>query len=262
MPEISVTIITYNEEKRIADCLSSVAWADEIVVIDAYSSDNTPEICRKFGARVIKHKWPGHIEQKNYALSQASHDWIFSLDADEVASPELATQIKKLMQPAQPAAAAGYFVPRQTNYLGRWIKHCGWYPDYKLRLFDKRVAHWGGEDPHDSVICKGKTAKLTGKLYHYSFDGITDHLDTIDRFTGIAAAERHKKGIKANPVQLALRPPLTFLKMYFLQMGFLDGIPGLIICILSAYHVFIKYAKLWELGKEDFNHREHRGKTK
>ncbi len=252
MPKLSVAIITYNEEKRIAACLSSVAWADEIVVIDSYSADDTAAICRKFGAQVIQQKWPGHISQKNYALSQTSHDWVFSLDADEVASAELASQIKELMR-QEPPDAAGYYVPRQTKYLGRWIKHCGWYPDYKLRLFDKRAARWGGEDPHDSIICEGKTAKLSGKLYHYSFDSLSDHLDTIDRFTGIAAAQRHKKGAKSSPLQLLLRPPLTFFKMYFLQLGFLDGIPGLIICILSAYHVFVKYAKLWELNQPGVN---------
>jgi glycosyltransferase involved in cell wall biosynthesis len=242
-----VVIITYNEEKRIADCLSSVVWADEIVVVDSYSSDKTVEICRKFGARVIQHRWPGHIKQKNYALTQATHDWVLSLDADEVASPELAAQVQRLMQQEHPEMA-GYYVPRQTYYLGRWIKHCGWYPDYKLRLFDRRRAHWGGEDPHDSVICEGKTARLSGCLYHYSFDNLAAHLDTIDRFTSIAAAERHKKGDKAGLGQLLLRPPLTFLKMYLLQLGFLDGMPGLIVCVLSACHVFIKYAKLWELG--------------
>ncbi len=246
MPKLSAAIITYNEEQRIGGCLESVAWADEIVVVDSFSQDKTVQICRKFGARVIQHQWPGHIKQKNYALAQAAHDWVLSLDADEVASAELASQIQQLMQQER-LELAGYYLPRQTHYLGRWIRHCGWYPDYKLRLFDRRRAHWGGEDPHDSIICEGKTARLSGCIYHYSFDSLADHLNTIDRFTSIAASERYKKGAKASLGQLVLRPPLTFLKLYLIKLGFLDGIPGLIACVLSAYHVFIKYAKLWEL---------------
>lgn len=249
MPQFSVTIITYNEEKRIADCISSVIFADEIVVVDSYSSDKTVEICGNLGARVIQHKWPGHIKQKNYALSQAAHDWVLSLDADEVVSPELATQIQQLMQQER-LAPSGYYVPRQTNYLGRWIKHCGWYPDYKLRFFNRQRAQWGGEDPHDSIICEGKTAKLSGHLYHYSFDTLADHLDTIGRFTDIAALERHKNGVKPSLGHLVLRPPLAFFKMYFIQLGFLDGMAGLIVCVLSAYHVFVKYTKLYELHIE------------
>jgi glycosyltransferase involved in cell wall biosynthesis len=252
MPKLSVVIITYNEEKRIADCLSSVTWADEIIVVDSYSTDKTLEVCRKFGVRVIQHEWPGHVKQKNYALTQAAHDWVLSLDADEVASPLLAAQVQQLMQQGPPEAA-GYYFPRQTYYLGRWIKHCGWYPDYKLRLVDRQRAHWEGEDPHDSLVCRGKTAKLSGRIYHYSFDGLADHLDTIDRFTTIAARERHKKGARANLGHLVLRPPFTFLKMYLLKLGLLDGLQGLIICVLSAYHVFVKYAKLWEL-----NHKQDR----
>ncbi len=248
MPKVSAVIIAHNEEDRISQCLKSVRWADEIIVVDAYSNDNTVNICQMFGASVIQRRWQGHINQKNFAISQAINDWVFSLDADEVASPKLTVEIRDIMSSGK-IKQSGFYIPRQTSYLGRWIRHCGWYPDFKLRLFNRRRGYWAGEDPHDSVVCKGKTSRLDGNIYHYSFtDGISSHLDTINRYTGIAAVQRCKKGKKAKWFDLFLRAPLTFFKLYIIKQGFLDGVPGLIICTLSSFHVFVKYAKLWELA--------------
>ena len=241
---ISVCIITYNEEIKIRDCLESVRWADEIVVVDSESTDSTVDICREYTDRVIIRDWPGHIEQKNFAIASASHDWILSLDADERVSDTLRREIEKLREDGRLEDADGYRFPRLVNYAGHWVKHCGWYPGYKTRLFRKSKGRWGGQNPHDRVSITGTERKLKGDLLHYSFDSVSDHLKTIDFFTGISAQELHKKGREGNLLSLIFRPIWCFLKMYFLQLGILDGRTGLIICTLSAGHVFVKYAKL------------------
>ncbi len=247
--QLSATIIAYNEEHCIERCIRSVSWADELVVVDSFSADRTADICRRFGARVIKQKWLGYVAQKNFALEQAKHSWVLSLDADEAASQELQQEIQVLRQ-KEMGEVSGYYIPRKLHYLGRWIKHGGWYPDYKLRLFNKEEGRWEGKDIHETVACRGETGKLTGDIDHYSFLDISDHLRTIDKFTTISAGELQAKGKRAGIGDLTLRPAAAFLRMYLLQAGFLDGVPGLILCGLSAYHVLVKYAKLWELANE------------
>jgi glycosyltransferase involved in cell wall biosynthesis len=245
MERLSVTIITKNEEARLPDALRSVAFADEVVVVDCGSTDRTVEIARGLGATVIHHDWPGHVAQKNYAVKRASHRWVLSLDADERVSPELAERVRAAL--ASPAAA-GYRVRRRTWYLGRWIAHCGWYPDARVRLFDRERARWGGIDPHDLVEVNGPVADLDADLLHYSYHDLADHLRTINDFTTIAARRYFELGRRCRATDLVFRPVLAFLNKYVMKLGFLDGTPGLVVCLLHGYYVLLKYAKLWELA--------------
>ncbi len=242
-PKLSAAIIAKNEEDKIGDCIDSVSFADEIVVIDSGSTDKTVEIAESKGAKVIFNQWPGHIEQKNFAIDQTTGRWVLSLDADERVSKKLREEIiAKLENPS----AHGYAIPRLVYYINRWIRHCGWYPARKTRLFKRDKGRWGGENPHDKIILNGKEERLTGDLYHLSFDNISEHLRTINFFTDVAAKERAAKGKTAGLCSIVFRPPATFIKMYFLNLGFLDGGAGFIASTLSSYHVFCKYVKIWE----------------
>ena len=248
MPKLSVTIITKNEAANIGDALASVAWADEIVVVDSESTDDTAAIARRHNARVDVRAWPGYVEQKNHAASLASHDWILSLDADERVTPELAAEIKAVM--ARPADAIGYDgfrVPRVNWHLGRWIRTTDWYPDDQLRLYDRRVGRWAGRYVHESVSVGGAVGRLRGELQHFAYRDLSDHLETIDRYTTEAAREMHERGRRAGLLQLAGHPPLAFLRNYLARGGIRDGMPGLVISAMNSYYVFLKFAKLWEL---------------
>jgi len=245
---LSVCVIAGNEEDRIGDCLASVAWADEIVVVDSRSADRTAEIARGRGARVIVRDWPGYVAQKNFALEQAMCDWVLCLDADERVSPRLAESVRGVLV-ENPAAVAGYRMARRTFYLGRWILHGGWYPDWKLRLVRRGRARWGGVDPHDRLDADGPVGTLPGDIEHHTYRDIADHLRTIDRFTTIGARELHARGRGGAAWRMAVHPPAKFLKMYLLKAGFLDGRPGFVVAVLGGYYVFLKYAKLWELGR-------------
>jgi len=245
---IAVCVITLNEEDRIGDCLASVAWADEILVVDSGSTDRTVAIARERGARVIAREWPGYVAQKNFALEQAATDWVLCLDADERVSPRLAEQIRGAVA-AAPGSIAGYRMARKTFYLGRWILHGGWYPDWKVRLVRRGRARWGGIDPHDRLEPEGPVGTLAGDLEHRTYRDITDHLLTIDRFTSVAAGELHARGRGGALAGMLLNAPAKFVKMYLLKAGFLDGLPGFIVAVLGSYYVFLKYAKLWELRR-------------
>ena len=245
---LSVCVITLNEEDRIGDCLASIAFADEVLVVDSGSTDRTVAIARARGARVIVRDWPGYVAQKNFALEQAASDWVLCLDADERVSPRLATQIQGAVA-AVPGEIAGYRMARKTFYLGRWILHGGWYPDWKVRLVRRGRARWGGIDPHDRLEAEGPVGTLAGDLEHRTYRDIKDHLHTIDRFTSVAAAEAHARGQGGARTGMLLNAPAKFVKMYLLKAGFLDGLPGFIVAVLGSYYVFLKYAKLWELRR-------------
>ena len=245
MQPISALIATLNEERKIGDCLKSLRFADAVVVVDSFSTDRTPEICRSFGVSFIQNRWPGYAGQKNFALDRASHEWVLSLDADERCSKALREEIREVLR-RNPSVPAGYAIPRRVYYINRWIGHGGWYPDRKVRLFRKSAARWEGEDPHDRVGLLGKYGVLKGDIYHFSFDDISAHFRTINNFTTIAARERTAKGKGAGLFDVLLRPPAKFYKMFLLKAGFLDGIPGFIIAVLSAFHVFCKYVKIRE----------------
>lgn len=247
MRKLAVTVITKNERDNIDRCLASVPFADEIVVLDSGSDDGTAEIARRYTDRVIETDWPGHVKQKQRAVDAASHDWILALDADEEVTPALAGSIQKAL--ADPNPAGAYELTRKVFYLGRWIEHCGWYPEWRVRLFDRRQARWGGYDPHDRVETEGRVGRLDGDLNHYSYRDVAHHVSRINEYTTIMARELHERGRRAGLWSLVARPLFTFFKKYVLQLGFLDGAPGLVVCALASYYVFLKYLKLWEMRR-------------
>lgn len=249
MQKISVVIITFNEEKDIARCIASVqSIADDIVVVDSFSTDRTQEIVLEKGARFVQHAFEGHIQQKNWAITQARYPHVLSLDADEVVSKELQDEILKVKANWQ---ADGYFFNRMTNYCGKWIKHCGWYPDRKLRLWDSRKGKWGGINPHDKFeMDEGSQVRfLKGDLYHYSYHSISQHVLQIDKFTHIGALEAMKRGKAANVFLLLIKPVWKFWRDYVFKLGFLDGYFGFVICGLSSVATFVKYLKMIELKR-------------
>ena len=245
MPKVSVTVITKNEAADIGDALASVAWADEVVVVDAESTDETVAIAKRHTDRVVVRPWRGYIDQKNYAASIATYDWILSLDADERVTPALAGDIRSVMS-AEPSQAA-FRVPRVTWHLGRWIRSTDWYPDYQTRLYDRRRAKWTGRYVHEAVTADGEIGRLRGELQHYAYRNIAEHLETIDRYTTYAARQMHEDGRRAGVLQLVGHPPLAFLRNYVAHGGIRDGVPGLIVSALNSYYVFLKFAKLREL---------------
>lgn len=248
--KISAVVITYNEENNIERCLESLKEvADEAVVVDSFSSDRTEEICQNKGAHFIQHRFEGHIEQKNYAVSCASNQRILSLDADEALSEKLKHSILTAKKNWE---YDGYSVNRLTNYCGKWIRHCGWYPDRKLRLWDRSKGHWRGVNPHDHVIMDKNSpiCHLNGDLLHYSYPTIKHHISQINSFSDIAARAAFERGRSSNVlIDLCLNPTLTFLKKYFLNLGILDGYEGFVISVNTAYGKFLKYIKLRELDK-------------
>lgn len=245
---LSACIVTRDEEDRLGDCLASVAWCDEILVVDSHSTDRTREIAAAAGARVIERDWPGHVAQKEFAVRQARCDWVLCIDADERVSPELAKEIVELRDAGFPDRA-GWEVPRVSEYLGRWIRHGTWYPDPKLRLFDRRRGRWGGRDPHDRVELDGPRGRLRGELLHHPYRSLDEHLATIDRYTTIMARQLHEAGRRPRLRDLVLRPPARFFVYYVVRGGWRDGWRGLLMAYLAAHYVRIKYAKLWILDR-------------
>ncbi|MGE0041767.1 MAG: glycosyltransferase family 2 protein [Vicinamibacterales bacterium] len=244
MPGVTVTVITRNEAANLAAALDSVAWADEIVVVDSESTDDTVAIARRYTDRVIVRPWPGYVAQKNFAAAEARHDWILSLDADERISARLADDIRAVL--GQPDAA-GYRMPRVTWHLGRWIRSTDWYPDHQLRLYDRRRARWTGRLVHESVTADGPVGALGGEILHYAYRDIAHHLQTMDRYTTLAARQMHEEGRRARWYDVLVRPRLAFVRNYLLRGGFRDGSAGLIVSWMNAQYVGLKYAKLWEL---------------
>ena len=244
---VSAAVIAFNEEEKIEDCLKSLSWVDEIIVVDSHSTDRTREIASSFGAKVIERDWPGNIRQKNFALENCTNEWVISLDADERVSGKLKSEILDMISNPD---ADGYAMPRKVYYINRWITRCGWYPAPKVRFVKKAKAKWGGVDPHDTLFVSGKVGSFKGDIYHLSFDSVYDHFKTIDNFTRVGAIEAHKKGKRAGFLDVTLRPAFTFFKMYILKLGFLDGVPGFIATVLSAFHTFSKYDRLFDLQKK------------
>jgi glycosyltransferase involved in cell wall biosynthesis len=245
--KISCVIITFNEEKKIARCLDSIlAVSDEIIVVDSFSTDKTKEICEKYDLKFFENKFEGHIQQKNYALTLASNDIVLSLDADECLSDELRANIQKTKNNWD---AKGYYFNRLTMYVDHWVKYCGWYPDQKLRLFDRQAASWGGHNPHDIIIMKdnSRTPHLKGDLLHYSYDSVSDHVSQTNKFTSLAARAAFESQTTSNLFKILTRPVLKFLRDYFYKLGFMDGRYGLIICSINALSAFLKYVKIYEL---------------
>jgi glycosyltransferase involved in cell wall biosynthesis len=249
---ISACIICFNEEDNIRRCLESVKWVKdrggEIVVVDSFSSDKTVEIAREYTNRVIQNKWPGFVNQKNYALSLAENEWVLSVDADEVISDQLRDEIIAEWSGGGHKKRDAYWMKRHTFYLGRWINHGGWYPDYKIRLFRKSKAKWGGLDPHDRIVMEdgADAGRLNNDIVHYTYKNLSHQIKTIDRFSDASSEALMGEGKTFCLCNLLFRPPVKFIETYFFKLGFLDGLPGLIISVSSAFYVFIKYAKMWE----------------
>ena len=249
MIKLSAVIITYNEEEHLEKCLSSLnGIADEIIVLDSFSTDRTAEICKSFNVTFIQHKFEGYIEQKNHALSLAKNDYILSLDGDEALSEELKISILNIKSNWE---FDGYFCNRLNNYCGQWIKHSDWYPDKKLRLFKKGSGEWRGINPHDCYALKKgvKSGKLNGDLLHWMYRDYSEHNQKIENFTTIASEAYYKLGIKSSIWKIIYRPLWSFFKAYFLRLGFLDGINGFIISVQTYHGTFLKYIKLYRLWK-------------
>jgi glycosyltransferase involved in cell wall biosynthesis len=247
MTHLSVVIITYNEELNIERCIRSVRnVADEIIVVDSFSTDKTEEICRKEGVKFIKHEFEGHIEQKNWAITQAKYPHILSVDADEELSDEL---VKSIIEVKNNWTKDGYTMNRLTNYCGKWIRHCGWYPDTKLRLWDSAKGKWGGMNPHDKYELNDRSSQthLKGDLYHYSYYTIQEHIVQADKFTDILSKAMFENGKRSSVLKIVIKPIVKFIKDYIIHLGFLDGYYGFVICRISAHATLIKYTKLKQL---------------
>ncbi|WP_323757666.1 glycosyltransferase family 2 protein [Roseivirga sp.] len=247
-PKISGVIITFNEEKNIARCLKSLnEICDEIIVVDSFSTDKTKSICESFNVRFIEHPFEGHIQQKNYALSQANNDLVLSLDADEALSTELQKSIKKSL-PVWNGEALEF--NRFTNYCGKWIKHCGWYPDRKVRLWNKNSGHWGGTNPHDSVELNDgiKVSHLSGDILHYSYYTLEEHITRSNSYAKIAAKAMRDQGKPSSYSKIIFSSSFRFFRDYFLKSGFKDGFYGFIICAINGHTTFLKYTYLKQLN--------------
>ena len=248
MVPISAVIITFNEERNIGRCLESlIGIVDDVVVVDSFSNDKTEEICNSFGVRFVQHAFDGHIEQKNWAITQAVYPHILSLDADEALDEDLKASILKIKENW---LYDGYTMNRLTNYCGSWVHHCGWYPDTKLRLWDSRLGSWGGTNPHDKYELHNKESKtfhLKGDLLHYSYYTLEDHYKQVAYFTTILAKAQYESGKKAALIVLYTSPIVKFIKDFILKKGFLDGKVGFQICRISAYATYTKYRKLRNL---------------
>jgi glycosyltransferase involved in cell wall biosynthesis len=244
MNKLSVAIITYNEAKRIRPCLESVKWADEIVVVDSLSTDETVKICQEYTPLVFSQPWLGYGAQKNLALSKVHHDWVLSLDADERVTPKLREEIYGIL--SGNSQFSGYYIPRKSYFLGRWIRYCGWYPDYNLRLFRRGQGHFKDRMVHECVELKGDIGYLKGDLEHETYRSLEEYLERMQRYSTLAAQEMEREGRSVNGFDLLLRPPVTFLKMYVMQQGFREGWRGFLLSVFYSVYTFSKYAKRWE----------------
>jgi glycosyltransferase involved in cell wall biosynthesis len=243
--KVSVTVITKDEAADIAAALDSVAWADERIVVDSCSTDDTVAIARRHGARVVSREWPGYIAQKNYAASLATNDWILSLDADERVTPALAAEIQSTL--ATEPEERGFWIPRVTFHLGRWIRTTDWYPDEQLRLYDRRAAEWTGRYVHEGVKVRARVGRLRNELQHYAYRDVDEHMETIEHYTTLAAKQMFEQGRRATAFDVALQPAFAFFRNFILKRGFLDGSVGLTISRMNARYVSMKFAKLRDL---------------
>lgn len=247
MRSISATVITRNEERNIEGALASLSWCDEIVVVDSGSTDGTLDVCRKYTDKIFHRDWTGYVDQRNYATDQAGGDWIFTLDADERLAPELLREIADL-RGAGPRCA-GYRMPRVSYFMNRWIRHGDWYPDWQLRLFDRRRGRWQGGHIHESVRLEGELGTLRGEIQHFSYHSLSDYVKRLEVYSTLAARDCLERGKVAGPLTILGNPLVGFLKSYIVKLGFLDGIPGLMAAEMKAVYAFVKYAKLYELQR-------------
>ena len=245
MNKISVAIITKNEEANIRACLESVRWADDLVVVDSGSTDQTLQICREYPARIFVEEWKGFARQKNSAIAKTRHQWVLSLDADERIPLKLKEEIEKEINQDRPCN--GYFIARKNFFAGRWIRHCGWFPDYNLRLFRKSRGRFQERAVHERVQIEGKAERLQNFLIHETYHSVGDFLQRMDRYSTLAAREMDQEGKQFRIFDLLFRPPFTFFQMYLIRLGFLEGYWGFLLSGLYSFYTFTKYSKLREL---------------
>lgn len=256
--KISAFVICYNEESEIEDCLSTLDFCDEVVVIDSFSTDRTVELCEATGARVIQRDWPGYRAQKAFGLSATEHGWVLNIDADERVSPELRADILKVLQRkwlirngelnAQSDEPDGYEVNRVVFYLGRWWRKGGWYPEYRVRFFRKEKVEWGGTDPHEKPIVDGPISRLSGELQHYTYRSLDEQIRRLHAHATIAAQEEAKRNREVGLRHLLLNPLVRMFKFYVSKRGYREGTAGIIVAIMEGFYTFVKYAKLWEIS--------------
>ena len=250
MEMLSVIIITYNEEKNLARCLGSLTFADEIIIVDSHSTDKTKEIAQKYTDKIWEVNWEGFGKTKELARQKASHAWVLSIDADEEVTPKLQEEI---LRAVQNNSYTGYFVPRQSLFLGKWMEHSGWHPDYVLRLFRKERGQFDTALVHEQAQVKGEIGYLKNPLLHYTYPNLKHYFKKLQRYTTLAAQQLNERKVKAYPWDLVFRPPATFFKMYLIKLGFLDGWQGLVLAVLSGYQVLLKYLKLMALNMRGKN---------
>ena len=245
-PRVSAIVICLNEERKIGRCLASLAWVDELVVVDGGSTDRTVSIARIHGATVHANRWPGYAAQRTFALARATGEWVVSLDADEELEARLIEEIQAALATCGPDID-GFEMPRQTRYLGRWIRHGEWYPDDKLRVFRRTRASCTNDDVHERFTVPGRTLRLSAHILHYSHDDVAHHVRKVDRYASLVASSRHRTGARSSLGRLLWEPLRRAFHGYVCRRGFLDGTQGLIICALTAFYVFLIHAKLFEL---------------
>ena len=242
---LSVIVITFNEERNISACLQSVSWAGEIILVDSQSNDQTVSIARQYTDRIFIREWAGYGSAKSFALEQANNEWILWVDADERVTQELAEEIQEILM-LQASEHSGYEVGRRAYFLGKWIKHCGWYPGYVVRLFRKKSAKFSASNVHEKVEVQGLIGTLRNDLLHFTDDNLFHYVWKLNRYTSLAVEDMIRSNRTVSLYDLIVRPPFIFMKMYVLRFGFLDGMHGLALSLLSASYVFVKYAKTWE----------------
>ena len=259
---VSSFVITKNEEEHIEECLRSLSFCDEIVVVDSYSTDRTADIARSLGARVIQREWPGYRDQKAFALSEMTHEWVVNIDADERVSPELRENILKILineknkfegGQSSESDPVGYYINRVVYFLNRWWRKGGWYPEYRLRFFKCSRVKWGGVEPHERPEPDGPTVRLEGEILHFTYKDLWDQIDRLNRYSSIAASEDFKLGRRFSYSSLFISPFVRAGKFYFAKRGYREGVAGVIVAVLEGFYTFIKYAKLWEQEYNQMN---------
>ncbi|OGW27727.1 MAG: glycosyl transferase [Nitrospirae bacterium GWC2_42_7] len=244
MDQVSVGIITKDEERNIEDALKSVAGANEIIIVDSFSKDRTVEICRKYTDKIYQHEWDGYSRQKQKTVDYSKSPWVLILDADERLTPELRNEMEQTIKETD---CNGFYIPRKNYFLGRWIRHSGWWPDYTLRLFRKDKASFEEREVHEKVVLEGKAGYLKNPMEHYTYRSISDFIKKMENYSNLASIEIRRRSGRAGLYSVTVRPLATFIKMFFLRLGFLDGAHGLILAALYSYYTFLKYAKTWEV---------------
>ena len=257
-PTLACVVITKNEERNIADCLASVRWADDLIVVDAESCDRTVDLARDCGAKVFVRPWPGFGLQKNFGMAQASSDWILILDADERVTEELRGEVRTCIERWRPGAPVAYRIPRRNFFYGAWVRGAGVYPDYQVRLFRRGFAQYNDVAVHENLIVDGEIGTLAGHLDHYTERRIQDHFKKFGLYTTLAAQEKAKKVRTVHWIDLIVRPLVVWAKSYLLKQGYRDGVNGLIVCVFASMYTFVKYAKLWDLTRRAVSHPEAR----